>query len=134
MSQHHGYSHPPAEEDRIASGAIIAVGVGSLLVFFVGSLLAGVYLHHRRAQIWPDGQAAVAAEAGKPKIGMVEQRLFDNANQGVAMKARQQQKLERSGWVDRDRGIVFMPIDRAMDLVVRGERALAPPPPPEGRL
>ncbi len=48
--------------------------------------------------------------------------------------ARQQQgRLGSTGWVDREAGVVHMPIDRAMDLIV--ERGLpgpqsGPPPPP----
>lgn len=39
------------------------------------------------------------------------------------LQARMQQRLDSVGWVDRDAGVVHMPIDRAMDLLV--QRGLA---------
>jgi hypothetical protein len=68
----------------------------------------------------PDGPAALPSEAGRAKIGMVEQRLFENSNMGVAWKARQRQRLESFGWVDKEKGIAHIPIDQAMEMVEKG--------------
>jgi hypothetical protein len=52
---------------------------------------------------------------------MVEQRLFENSNMGFAWRARQRQRLESFGWVDKEKGIAHIPIDRAMERVEKGE-------------
>jgi hypothetical protein len=118
----HGSAHPPAEEDRIASAKIVWVGVVALVVFFLGSLAAGMGMRAMRRTINPDGPPAVPTEAGKPKIGMVEQRLFEHANQGVAWREQAEQRLQGTGWVDREKGIVHIPIERAMGMVEKGAR------------
>jgi len=119
---HGGIAHPPAEEDVIASGAIVWVGVIAMIVFVVGSLAAVWQLQATRRAANPDGAAALPALAGQAKIGIVEQRLFENANQGVAWKEQARRRLETYGWVDEAKGVVHIPIDRAMDLVEKGER------------
>ncbi len=119
---HHGIAHPPAELDVVPSRRIVLVGLAALVVFFVGSLAAGLGMRNLRRELNPDGPPPLPAEAGRPKIGMVEQRLFENANQGPAWRAQAQARLGSTGWVDRKKGIAHIPIDRAMDLVVKGER------------
>jgi hypothetical protein len=118
----HGAAHPPAEEDRIASAKIVWVGVIALVVFFLGSLAAGMGMTAMRRALNPDGPPPMPAEAGQAKIGVVEQRLFENANQGVAWRDYAQRRLQGTGWVDREKGLVHIPIERAMDLVEKGAR------------
>jgi hypothetical protein len=117
----HG-GHPPAEEDVVASARIVWVGVISLAVFLVGSLAAGAAMVSVRRSVNPEGPAAVPADAGQAKIGIVEQRLFENANQGTAWREQARLRLRSTGWVDRQKGVVHVPIDGAMERVVRGER------------
>jgi len=118
----HGFAHPPAEEDRIASAKIVWVGVVALVVFFLGSLAAGMGMKAMSRAVNPDGPPPMPAEAGKAKIGLVEQRLFEHANQGVAWREQARQRLESTGWVDREKGIVHIPIEQAMGMVEKGAR------------
>ncbi len=47
-----------------------------------------------------------------------------------AHRAREDERLATYGWIDRERGIARIPIDRAMKLLVqRGEPRIEPPPP-----
>jgi hypothetical protein len=119
---HDPHAHPPAEVDVIPSGRIVAVGVASLVVFLVGSIAAGIGMGMVRRNVNPDGPALDPAEAGKGKIGIVEQRLFENSNMGVVWRERQRQRLSSYGWVDKEKGIAHIPIDRAMERVEKGER------------
>lgn len=118
----HGIAHPPAEVDVVPSRRIVLVGVAALVVFFVGSLTAALGMRTLRRELNPQGPAPLPSEAGRAKIGMVEQRLFEHANQGPAWRAQAQRRLGSTGWVDRQRGLAHIPIDRAMDRVVKGER------------
>ena len=119
---HHGFAHPPAEEDRVPSGKIIWVGVIALVVFFLGSLAAGLGMVAIRRTVNPEGPLPMAADVGKAKIGIVEQRLFENANQGVAWREQAHRRLDTTGWVDREKGVVHIPIERAMELLEKGAR------------
>jgi len=118
----HGAAHPPTEEDFVPTKRIVMVGVAALFVFTVGSVAAGLAMRQLRRELNPDGPPPWPAEAGKAKIGMVEQRLFEHANQGPAWRAWSEQRLSSVGWVDQQKGIVHIPIDRAMDLVEKGQR------------
>ncbi len=119
---HHGFAHPPAEEDRVPSAKIIWVGVIALVVFFLGSLAAGLGMAAMRRAVNPEGPPPLPPQAGQAKIGIVEQRLFDNANQGVAWRERALRRLETTGWVDREKGVVHIPVERAMEMVEKGAR------------
>jgi hypothetical protein len=117
----HGDAHPPAEEDRIPSRPIILVGVASLVLFTLGSIATGLGMVAMRKSLDPEGYHAPPTEAGKAKIGMVEQRLFEYSNMGVAWRERQHQRLDSFGWVDKDKGVAHIPIDQAMERVEKGE-------------
>jgi hypothetical protein len=123
QAQDHGHgAHPPAEEDILPSGKIYAVGVVALIVFFFGSLAAGIGMKAVQRRENPDGPALIPHEVGKGKIGIVEQRLFEHANQGPAWREAAHDRLDSYGWVDRQKGIVHVPIDRAMEMVEKGAR------------
>jgi hypothetical protein len=119
---HHGIAHPPAERDIIPSGRIVWVGVVAMIVFVAGSLAAAWQMQATRGAANPDGPIALPAAAGQAKIGIVEQRLFEHANQGVAWREQARRRLDSYGWVDQAKGVAHIPIDQAMDLVEKGER------------
>jgi hypothetical protein len=123
MSQSHSTTHlVRAEEDRISSRRIVAVGIASLLLFFFASLAATRMMERDRAALLPEGPPPAPREVGRAKIGMVEQQPFERTRTGPEWKAEQRRRLDGYGWVDRKEGLVHIPVDRAMDLVVRGER------------
>jgi hypothetical protein len=121
----HGGAHPPAEEDRVRSWTIVSVGVGALVVFAIASVAVGVGMRRQQRELRPDGPAPMPAELGKAKIGIVEQRLFEHSNQAEAMHRVQRRKLETYGWIDPAQGVVRMPIERGMQLVLEGQRPAA---------
>jgi hypothetical protein len=118
---HQAAGHPPAEEDRVDSRVVLGVGAASLLVFLVASVLTVAWMKRQQAE-WNPSYPVMAPEGGKRKVGMVEQQLFENANRFQAMRAEQQRRLQSYGWVDREKGLVHVPIDQAIDLTLRGER------------
>jgi hypothetical protein len=118
------HGHPPTEEDRISTPTILWVGIGSLLVFLVASFATVSYL---RMAVGERPPLPVPPEVGESKIGMVEQQLFQLSFRGERERAAKLEHLGSWGWVDRERGLLHMPIDRAMDLTVKGVR---PPPGP----
>ncbi len=118
----HGSAHPPAEEDVLPSGKIYMVGVVALVVFFFGSLAAGIGMRAIERQVNPDGPALVPYAAGQGKIGIVEQRLFEHSNQGPAWREAAHRRLDSYGWIDQQKGIVHIPIEKAMEMVEKGAR------------
>lgn len=118
----HGGAHPPAEEDRVHSRTIVLVGVAALVVFFVASLAAIGAMRRQQRQLLPEGPAPMPELLGSAKIGLLEQRLFEHSNQAEAWRAAQRRRLESYGWVDPAKGVVRMPVERAMQLVLEGAR------------
>lgn len=117
MSQHRPIVR--AEPDRIATGKVILVGAASLALFFAASAVTVYGLEWRRARLPP---AAAPAEVGSSKIGLVEQQLFETTLTGEGWRAAQLGRLRSYGWVDRKAGIIHIPVDEAMERVLRGER------------
>jgi hypothetical protein len=115
-----GHGAVRSEEDRIATGRIVAIGVGSLVLFFLAGLATSVYFQVRQGQ---HGPVPIPPEVGQSKIGMVEQQQFDVAVRGERDRAVRLERLGTYGWVDRSTGIAHVPIDVAMELVAKGVRA-----------
>lgn len=121
MTEHAHSGHPPAEVDRIRSWTIVGVGVASLALFFVASALTVTWMRRQELTLNP-AHPVMPAEAGKRKVGIVEQQLFENANRAQTLRAQQQARLGSYGWVDAQKGLVHVPVDRAMERVLQGER------------
>jgi hypothetical protein len=113
-----------SEDDRIDSRAIVGVGVASLVLFFLASLVTVSFFHQRMAA---RGPIAVPAEVGQSKIGLVEQQQFGLVVRGERARARDLARLGSYGWVDRQAGVAHIPIEEAMRLVAAGVRP-APAP------
>jgi hypothetical protein len=130
-AQGHAHGAVRSEEDRISTGTIIGVGVGSLVVFFLAGLAASVYLAARQGQ---HGPVPIPPEVGQSKIGLVEQQQFDLAVRGERERAAKLERLGAFGWVDRPAGVAHVPIGVAMELVTKGVRAAQGPAPEERQI
>jgi hypothetical protein len=116
-----------SEQDRIDFPKIIAVGVVSLVIFAVATLWSISILHRDRDKLKAErGEARVATEAGKSEIGIVDQVPFQGDRRLEIWKKERKEWLHGYGWVDRQHGIIHVPIERAMEEALAGS---APPPP-----
>jgi hypothetical protein len=123
MSDHASHPVIRAEPDRIGTPRILAVGAAALIFFAVASWVTIKYgLERVQAEVLPAGPPAAPAEIGKNKIGIVEQRLFSLAVEPADVRRRQLERLHSWGWVDRNAGIVHVPVEEAMARVAKGER------------
>jgi hypothetical protein len=123
MSDHASHPVIRAEPDRIGTPRILAVGAAALIFFAVASWVTIKYgLERVQAEVLPGGPPAAPAEIGKNKIGIVEQRLFSLAVEPADVRRRQLERLHSWGWVDRNAGIVHVPVEEAMARVAKGER------------
>ena len=63
------------------------------------------------------GRRADGAALGVPHpVAAVHEALFRTARAAPSLARRQRARLERYEWVDRDAGVVAIPVDRAIDL------------------
>ncbi|WP_373047311.1 hypothetical protein [Vulgatibacter sp.] len=99
--------HVPA---RVAYGALAFVVVfGALLVFWAWILYSGSLREFRAERDLP------AAPARRSAVG---ERLFGTSGSGWERLRLQEEGLSRWRWADREAGIVDMPIEEAMRLLV----------------
>ncbi|HEU4385063.1 MAG TPA: hypothetical protein VFR85_16385 [Anaeromyxobacteraceae bacterium] len=111
-----------AEPDVLDTPRLLAIAVGTLVLFLVASLATGWGMEWWRGRLLPEGPPPLPAEVGQGKIGMVEQRLFENTRTGEDWLADQRRRLQSYGWVDRKAGIIHVPVEQGMERVLRGER------------
>jgi hypothetical protein len=115
----HSTEHlPPPDaqaEEGIASGKVIAVGVASLIVFAAATFWSFKLMDREMRVLQPTGPAAPGTEIGKPEIGIVDQVPFEMTRSAVKTREQARAWLSSYGWIDRDKGVIHVPIDRAID-------------------
>jgi hypothetical protein len=110
------------EPDRPNVAALAWIGV-AVLVVFAGCLIAvALFVKGRTVALAPTGEPPPPATIRQAQIGMVNQRPFGKEASNAEIQRRAHERLSSYGWVDRDAGIVHLPLDRALELVQSGAR------------
>jgi hypothetical protein len=108
------------EPDRVPVRRLAGIGLAALLVFGIGTLWAASVQRGAVGSVRSD-TAPRPAFAGDAEVGMVFQTPFEGSLAATRNEAARQ-RLESVGWVDRDAGVAHVPIEQAMDIVVRRGR------------
>jgi hypothetical protein len=118
--KHSDHAHK-AEDDEIAYGKVILVGVVSLGIFALSTVWAAKILSHETQKVHEaTGEPQRPPRVEQEEIGIVDQVPFAVDKRLHRWKAEQSAKLNGYGWVDRSKGIAHVPIEQAMDAVVGG--------------
>jgi hypothetical protein len=104
-------THPiRQEDDRVPARPILRVAVAGAIVGAVSVFVAWL--------LWMHGERAPAALRGRGgAISGSVQRLLESEQPQQRLQARENARLRSYGWVDRDGGVVHIPIEKAMELV-----------------
>jgi hypothetical protein len=108
------------EEDVVASGRLVRIGVVSVAVGALGVFVAGALLVVRVGAVTPSLTGAHGPLPAPREISGLEQTPIRDTRVGEDLLDAQKRRLETWSWVDRDAGIARIPIRRAMDVVARG--------------
>jgi hypothetical protein len=112
---------PPQEEDAPNIAKAIVISITTLLVFGGGIVWVLLILHAEPKT--PDKfEAPKPNELHSSEIGIVEQPLFEGDRRLDNLMQEKRRWLESYGWVDKDAGIIHIPIERAMDRVAAEAR------------
>ncbi|WP_437873782.1 hypothetical protein [Sorangium sp. So ce363] len=130
MTSHYRRPDVRQEEDVVPWKTILAVAFAVVVIFVVLGLWSWMLLHGREAELRPSGRSAERSqEISLPRgeVAGVDQRIFrreatGEEGLGTALNHRKREELGRFGWADRDRGLVQIPIEDAMNLVVEESR------------
>jgi hypothetical protein len=112
---------PPPEaqaDEAVASGKVLLVGILSLIVFGGATCWSTRIWRETRTRLEPNGPVAPGAEIGKAEIGIVDQPPFETIRIAERRRAEQMKQLHSYGWIDRDKGVIHVPIDKAIDQLV----------------
>ena len=111
-----------AREPHLPNVVIVAAGVTVMLLFCLacsGILLAHFMEVRATQNVQPLGIVAAPNLQPLTRFPSPNLQIDDGRAQVVNLLARQTEKLNSYGWVDRSNGIVRIPIDRAMDLLAQ---------------
>jgi hypothetical protein len=112
---------PPPEaqaEEAIHWSKVLGVGIGALIAFTIAVWITARFMQTRERMLQPNGPDPVPRQIGQGEIGIVDQVPFDVARAAAQYRRERLERLGSWGWVDRKRGIVHMPVEKAMDAVV----------------
>lgn len=122
-------THPNVrfEESDINARYVVLTGVGILVFMYVAAMFVYLpfkFFSHQRAKESPP-PLPITAQAVHGVYLPPEPRLQQDPERDLAQyMMAQNAKLNSYAWVDRQTGIVSIPIDQAMDLIV--QRGIAP--------
>jgi hypothetical protein len=100
------------ERDRVAGGRLLLAVAAIVVSCVVGAGLVWLELGQRIGL--PAGTGALPR--GVPEV---RQTLIDFDQSAARHRAAQRHQLETYGWVDREQGVIHIPIERAMQLEVQ---------------
>ncbi len=110
------------EEDVVASGRLVRIGAVCVVVGAIGVVAAGGLLAVSREGVKPSFAEPTGQAAAPRELSRVEQTPIRDTRVAEELRGERRRDLAAWGWVDRDAGIARIPIERAMDLVVRESR------------
>ncbi|HVV17265.1 MAG TPA: hypothetical protein VHH90_08690 [Polyangia bacterium] len=111
------------EPDQVPRGLLLRIAVGTLAVGL--SLCIVAYLLLRAREHTLGGSLALSGRALPPphRVAEVRQELFTITAPKPTVLEEQRRAVETYGWVNRARGVVRVPIEVGMDLVLGEGRA-----------
>ena len=126
----HSTEHlPPPEaqaDEHVATFKIVAVGVIALIVFGAATVWSSRILDRTARTLSPAGPLPVGKEIGKAEIGIVDQTPFETTRGAAQYRREALQRLNSYGWVDPQRGLIHVPIDKAIDQLLSQEQGKKP--------
>lgn len=112
------------EPDRIRSRPVLASILGAVLLGALGVMWAGLQISGRKQLYRPAG---VHMERGRPvtmpaMIGGINQTLIGSDSTMLHLNRQKQQLLGTFEWINEEQGIARIPIEQAMDAIVRRQQ------------
>lgn len=113
--------HPAQEPDVLPGRTLAGVGLGVIVATGLGvmfALLLGRCRSHELGHAWvpPLARPEITGE-----IDTMETRPFSVEAQGLEATRLAERHLHSYGWIDRDRQIVHLPIDVAIELYLANQ-------------
>src|SRR5689334_9065076 len=111
------------ESDLSRNPLLATVLALTLLSFAIGTVWGYGILVKRLEALRSVGPKSLPAEANDIGVGIVIHAMFEPAGDWPPLNRRKEERLATYGWVDRGRGRIHLPIERAMELTVQDQAA-----------
>jgi hypothetical protein len=125
----HGTPHDASDDDGINVKKIIAVGAVSLFIFAVSALIAHLIMRNDLAKLEAGGLPPKPAAIGREEIGIVDQVEFEGDHRLEDWRNAKKKRLNSYGWSDRNRQLIHIPINQAIEELI-GQTASTSGSPP----
>jgi hypothetical protein len=126
----HSTEHlPPPEaqaDEHVAGFKVVAIGVTALVVFGAATWWSSRILDRTARTLSPAGPLPMGKEIGKAEIGIVDQTPFETTRGAEHYRREQLQRLNSYGWVDPAKGIIHLPIEKAIEQLLAGQQGKKP--------
>ena len=126
----HSTEHlPPPEaqaDEHVAGFKVVAIGVTALVVFGAATWWSSRILDRTARELSPAGPLPVGKEIGKAEIGIVDQTPFETTRGAEHYRREQLQRLNSYGWVDPAKGIIHVPIEKAIEQLLADQQGKKP--------
>ncbi|AEI67399.1 hypothetical protein [Corallococcus macrosporus] len=117
-----GFTPPPPEHRRLPARRLAWVGGAWLLL--VGLALLVVRWGVRAYTPWAPARFPPAL--GVSEVADVNQRPFELEDAAPRLREAQRARLRGYGWVDRDAGVIHIPVEQALEQVLSTEEGARP--------
>jgi hypothetical protein len=113
------------ETSDLQPGRIVLFAVGILIAMGFAVIVTSFFIHYRATQ--QAKQEIPLPRLAKEREVMPQPRLEVHAPEGLReLRAGEERTLKSYGWVDKEAGIVRIPVDRAMDILANRELPVRP--------
>jgi hypothetical protein len=116
------WEQPPQESPHVGMGMVLALAAGALLVFGFATLSIWVFTERWQSARNPRG-ASTPARLGQAEINLLNQLPFLLDTRAYRQQEEKVRRLHGYGWVDRERGLIHIPVEQAMELYLEREAA-----------
>ncbi len=110
--------HPPQEPDLVPGRKIAGVAAGVVASTIAGVLAAWGIARCDARDVEDERFTRRVRDEASVEVNGIERALFRIEAQGLEMNQRAAAHLSSYGWIDRDRGIVRIPIEAAFQVVL----------------
>ena len=110
--------HPPQERDLVPGRTIAGISAGVVAATIGGVLVAWGILRCDARDVEDERMSSRLLDEASAEVNAMERALFQLEAQGLEMNQRAAAHLSSYGWIDRDRGLVRIPIHAAFRVLL----------------
>ncbi len=112
--------HPEIRQEQdVIPYPRVALALGAILIISAVMVVWAVLaVRAKERELRPSGQFPERELGPRREVQAVQQDLFGDLGLAEILAREQRRELDRYSWVDRDKGVVRVPVDAAMDAVV----------------